>query len=612
MIIKIFNFFKKNIKKSQLILFGLGLVLTLTGIISWNNYFSKFYIFNKQEKYLLETVKDYYQFHSIYLPKENSIKTLTLEKLYEMKQIDTINEPKSHKLCDTSSWVKVYNDGNKYHYYVYLKCGKYESSTDHEGPIITLNGNDTIYVSLNKEYEELGVEKVVDNIDGDIDKTKVIIDNSKVNTKKVGEYNVSYTVRDTLNNETVMIRKVIVVKNLTDIVKDSTNETNYYQGMVTNNYLLFSGMLYRIINVNDDGTVKIISNENLNNLRYDSATYENSNVDLYLSEEYLNILHDQSYLVDTEYCSGTVENYNNIDSSCSNKITRKVALLSYYDLKKSSLDNKSYLCNNVSYLILNRNATGFMQTNNTSDNCISTGDTNILPAIRPVITLKANLIIISGNGTYNNPYKLNDYNFGKQQDKINTRLIGEYVNYSGNVFRIIKQDENTRLIMIGGLEKKLSGTNNTEMLTVTVPKVDNYTFNIKDTDNPGYIINNNYIDYINDSYIINTTYDIPTNEKTKNYKDYTLKQINAKMVLPKTYDLFSSVQTINHGYMYLYLDKSLNNNQVFNININNGLVFEDESNSYGEYSVKPVITVKGDLTIKSGKGTIYSPYYINK
>lgn len=605
---KIFDFFKKNLKKHHLILLGIGLIFVLVGVVSWNVYFSKYYIFEQQEKYFLETVKDYYEFHSVYLPKEDDIKTLTLENLYEMGQIEAINYPKSNKLCNTDSWVKVYNDGKDYHYYVYLKCGKYESKVDHEGPVITLKGDDTIYVSLNKEYKELGIEKVVDDVDGNIDVSKVVINNSKVNTKKVGKYNVTYTVRDTLNNETKVTRKVVVARNLTDEVKDNTNESNYYQGNVDNNYILFSGMLYRIINVNSDGTVRLISNENLNNLRMDIDTYENSNIDLYLTNEYLNIIHDPSYLVDSEFCIGNIESREQVNAVCDQKITRKVGILSYQDFLDTLVNGSGYLCTPYNYALANK-ISGSILTAGGDNNCTAIIENSTLPSIRPVITLKSNLIILSGDGTREKPYKLDDYDYGNQQDKINTRVVGEYVNYSGMSFRIMGIDKNKDVKLIATDAMKVSNTN--QFLLLSVPEIDSYRFNTKNEDNTGYIINNQFIDYINDSYLVKTKYKIPLNVSSKKYSDYENSGSGeAKLILPTTYDLFAGVQTNNSSGMYLYLDASNQSRNVFYVNAVNGRVFEDTANIFGEYAVKIITTVQGDLLIRSGKGTLESPYYI--
>lgn len=609
---KIFNYFKNNIQKKHLVIFGIGLFFLVFGFVSWNVYFSKFYIFQKTENYFLSSAKDYYEYHSIYLPKEGSIKTITLEEMYERGLIDTLYQPKSRKLCDTDSWVKVYNNGKNYEYYTYLNCGKYKSEVDHEGPVITLKGDSTVYVTLNKEYEELGVEKVVDNVDGNMDIKEVTIDNSKVNTKKVGKYNVTYTIRDTLNNETVVTRKVIVARNLTDTVKDSTSENGYYQGNVQNNYVLFSGVLYRIINVNEDGTITLISHENLNNLRANYENYENSNIDQYLNNEYLNIIHDPGYLVDTEFCVGNIDNLGDVSKYCDSKLKRKVALLDISKFQNTFLNGNSFLCTSLTYSLSSKVGKEVLNVSLLGDNCLVNQSVEYLPSIKPVITLKSNLIILSGDGTYNSPYKLNDYSYGKQQDKLNTRLVGEYVNYSGSIYRImnIDNDNNVALISIDGMTKTVSGLSGSTYLLSSVSNDKKFVFNITDKDNPGYILNNDYSDYINDSYILKHEYQIPTNTSDKMYNKYTTKKVSAKLSLPKTYDLFSGKQSTSNGQLFLYIDESQSDNKVFFMNIRNAQVYEDVKNIYGEYGLKIVITIKGDLLIKSGNGTINNPYYV--
>lgn len=605
---KIIKFLKKNVKKKHLILLGVGLVFILVGYLSWDLYFSKHYIFREQEENFLERVKNYYNYHSVYLPKEGKIKVMTLEDMYEKGQMDALNVPKSDKLCDTDSWVKVYNDGKEYHYYTYLHCGKYESKVDHEGPEIILKGDNPLYINLNDDYSELGIVKVVDNKDGKIDISKVEIDNSKVNTKKVGKYTVTYTVRDKLNNETKVTRKVVVARNLTNTVRNSTGESNYYQGDVNNNYILFSGMMYRIINANSDGTVTLISNQNLNNLRADYENYENSNVDKYLNNEYLDIIHDKSYLVDTEFCVGGIESRDKTDTVCSQKVTRKVGVLSYQDFLNTLVNGSSYLCTQYNYLLANKVSDSIL-TAGGDNNCTSVIENISLPSIRPVITLKSDLLILSGDGTREKPYKLNDYSYGKQQDKINTRLVGEYVNYSGMVFRIvdIDKDKNVKLIAVDAM--KINNKN--KFLLLKVPDTDSYVFNTKDSNNPGYIINNDFIDYINDTDLLKTKYQVPLNVTSLKYSEYKNSGSGeAKLVLPTTYGLFSGVQTSDSAGFYLYLDKSNNDKNVFYVNCINGRVFEDKANIFGEYAVKIVTTVKGDLLIRSGKGTLESPYYI--
>ena len=257
------SFWKKNKKIILLIL--VGILLILSGTLSWNFYFSKFKIFKDNEKLFLETVERYYSMNPNYLPEKNGTREMTLQKLYEGHHISDLYVPKTKKLCDSNSWVRVYQDENgKFSYTTYLKCGKFESNVDHTGPEITLNGENEITLALGSTYQEPGVSKVYDKVDGNLNPSDVIIDSSSLNTNKVGNYKITYTIRDKSYNKTVVTRTVIVAKNLTDVVKDATDETNYYKGNdVKNNYLLFSGMLFRIVKANDDGSIMIISEESI-------------------------------------------------------------------------------------------------------------------------------------------------------------------------------------------------------------------------------------------------------------------------------------------------------------------------------------------------------------
>ena len=172
------RYFTKNkyIKKVG-ILIVLSLAIFLLTYVLWELLFSKYYIFKQQENMFLDAVKKYYSYKENLLPETGEIREIKLEKLFLENRIEALNVPKTNTLCDTDSWVRVYhNENGEYVYYTYLKCGKYESSIDHIGPVITLNGESEIIINHGQPYKELGVKSVSDNIDGQIDLSKVEID----------------------------------------------------------------------------------------------------------------------------------------------------------------------------------------------------------------------------------------------------------------------------------------------------------------------------------------------------------------------------------------------------------------------------------------------------
>ena len=219
---------KKEIKR-LLIIAGVGLILILIGILSWQFYFSKIYMFHEQEQIFLEEVKKYYEINPRKLPKELETREITLQDLYDDGKLEALYVPKTDKMCDTNSWVRVYhNENGEYEYYVYLKCGKYESKVDNEGPEIELEGEDSIIVNVGEEFTDPGVKRVHDKVDGEIDISQVEIDLSKLDTSKVGSYKITYRVSDKLKNETTVTRTVNVVAKLYSVARNNTDASTLY------------------------------------------------------------------------------------------------------------------------------------------------------------------------------------------------------------------------------------------------------------------------------------------------------------------------------------------------------------------------------------------------
>lgn len=602
----------KNKKYLKLIIIaGSGVFFILVGLLLWNLIFSKYKIFNDQEKLFLNAVERFYSLNGQYLPKKGETREMTLQYLYDGDHIDDLYIPKTNKLCDSNSWVRVYQDSDgKLHYNTYLKCGKYESKVDHDGPVITLNGNKQYVISVGSTYTELGVKSVEDDKDGKISNEKVVIDNSKVNTSKIGVYPVTYTVYDKNYNKTVVTRNVVVANNLTEVVRKNTDESNYYKGNSVNNYLLFSGMLFRIVNVNEDGSVKIISENSITNLRMDHSNYENSNVDTWLNKVFYRALNNSDkYLVDTTYCVNDINSMNDNVAACNTTVVKKVGLLSIVDYNKTILNNDSFL-NNGNYFALGhkiRENYAAVPYDNSNINGLQSG---ILAGIRPVITLKNNLYLVSGDGSSENPYKLDDYSYAKKKTTINNRIVGEYVEYSGLTFRIIGIDENKNVKLIMSKPWNIQPTN--DNLKLSVKNIQSSVFDLNDGNSPGYILNNNYIEYIDSTNIIEMKYDIPTNLANQKYTEYKKSKVSAKVFLPKSYELFSAVgsDSSNKIVSYLFIDRSSSDSLIYMLVGSNGLAYEMSKENFDNFSIKAVITVNGNLKITSGNGTINSPYIL--
>ncbi len=185
--------------------------------------------------------------------------------------------------------------------------------SDDVKPTITLNGDEKITLNIGDNYEEKGAT-ASDNCDGNL--TKSIEIQGSVDTSKVGEYKITYYVKDSNNNEEKKERIVIVKEK--EEVKENNSEEENNDGII---YLTFddgpgsyTDKILDILNQNDvkatffvtlagsDETLKREANEG-HTVALHTATH---NYNIYNSVE--------SYFEDLNRVSKRVKDVVGIDS----------------------------------------------------------------------------------------------------------------------------------------------------------------------------------------------------------------------------------------------------------------------------------------------------------
>ena len=230
-------------------------------------------------------------------------------------------------------------------------------------------------------------------------------------------------------------------------VQNDTASTYYFRGSVTNNYVKFANVMFRIVRINEDGSVRLITDNLLDNkVPYKKTVSDiedagnvllsTSTIKETLDDFYNNTLSDyQKYVVDSNFCSENTyyieeENkklftsYNRIINettaslSCSGTLEQsKVGLLSideaiYAGASKNGTNTSYYLYNpNItstwwtltgSQVLLNNNAVDNFAIGITGEILSETKITSN-QGIRPVISLDKT-VSASGSGTYEDPY----------------------------------------------------------------------------------------------------------------------------------------------------------------------------------------------------------------
>ncbi len=242
--------------------------------------------------------------------------------------------------------------------------------------------------------------------------------------------------------------------------------------------------------------------------------------------------------------------------------------------------------------------------------------------IRPSINLKTNVKIVDGDGTIDNPYRLNgDNDKDLSGTLLSTRYSGEYIRFGtgeNNLYRIVSHENGTGTKIVSAEPLKSGGT------FVKSAFGSNVTFS--STNTIGAFLNNDYLNpgngYLTDEDIAMiedvTTWYLGTVSSGASYKlaKYTNTTDNI---------LTSSVTTVKVGLlrmgelMVAQFDRYSNNTYYWTLTPQNGSTVRrvsSDSNTGSYYStnthgIKPAFNLKQNVIITGGDGTLQNPFTLS-
>lgn len=373
--------------------------------------------------------------------------------------------------------------------------------------------------------------------------------------------------------------------------KTNDNEIYFITGTNPNNYVYYSGKLWRAISYNNnDKTIKLVSDEVVTYISYNVSLsdYVNSNVDVFLTTEFLSTLRSpDQYLLNSNWNYTTVANANK--PADTNITQSKVGLLNLYEFENS----KEFLQTNYNWWLLSKSSPNnlwYVTSTNTSAEISAA----TFLGVRPSIVLKPNITYIYGGmGTKDNPYRLDGDNYANPGTLLNTRYAGEYVTFKEETYRIQKTDAfYTRLV------------SNNVTSTSVFDAVGTSSYNAGTT--IGINLNETWYNSLSNSDKMKlTSADFCTSIVTNTTKYSTtcnLKDtINLNVGLPRLGDLYA-VPNASGSYWTL----SNATDETINVIATNGDI--EQLAITEERGVKPVININSNVKISGGNGTSFSPY----
>lgn len=585
--------------------------LIIVGLFVWYLVISPMMKFHDNEKQMINAAKRYFEINSNELPTGKRIKTLSLSTLYSKAYLENdFYVPYTSNVCDqTDSWVKVRkNNSGDYEYLVYLDCGVLQSSIDHTGPEIKLNGSKEVTIGLGSKYKEEGVKSVVDNTDGKLDVKDVVI-KGNVDTSKVGTYEVEYVAFDSLKNRTSVTRKVNVINNLNSVVKKALNGAKNFTGNPTNNYVRLSNMLYRVYGLDSNNNIILVAAEDVSNVNY-------TKLNEWLNKYYYNHLNDftKKLIVKNKYCNMKITDTTTDTTECSG-YTDKVNIFvpSVVEVNKAAAGNENFMKTYTMSWVGNSGDDGkayitrsFFSAENEGKSFIAY-DTTYNFGVRPMFTIKGNISAVSGDGSITDPYTFGDSTPIKGGEELNNASTGEYVNISGDLYRVIDVENGyTKVIAEDSITRSSE-------LVLAVPTIaaTELTYNPKVKGSVAYIINNESGQYIDTSYFVNHNVKVPVYKKDIIYgEEVKTEKYKAKVFAPNMYEMFSAQVNayghVSHGYWYLNTSKtSFYISAITDI----GVPLNKETR-YLSFGIRPCAYIKDNVIVTSGLGTRNNPYII--
>ncbi|MEG0825898.1 MAG: hypothetical protein RR404_00340 [Bacilli bacterium] len=377
------------------------------------------------------------------------------------------------------------------------------------------------------------------------------------------------------NKEVELIRNAIL-KNQTIVYENDglyrVSGLYIYKGKNVNNYIRYSNMLWRIIKFNNDGSLDIVLDDNINMLKWNQEikNFNESDIYKYLNNYFYKQL-SLKQLSTTVICNDIIEDLNKI--TCNNIISNSYVRLLNVSEYLNSKTTESYIETGKNIWLGNRSKEFVWNINNAN---LSSSKPDNMYYIKPVVTIKNSTVLLSGKGTKIDPYII---------DNRETLEVGTYVKLDNDIWVIYDKFND---------QYKLS-------LTKFISKTEKYSLNSLNYD---ILKEDTLAQYLNNEYYNSLSYKNKLIEADwysgnyNHYEDVFKNVVKAKVGILNVCDLkFSNLENYylmtpsNKDKMYLY----------------SSTIVDSKPNLLRQ--IIPTISIN-NLNIIEGDGTVSSPYIL--
>ena len=413
-------------------------------------------------------------------------------------------------------------------------------------------------------------------------------------------------------------------------IDTSDSEQTFITGTDPNNYIWYSGKLWRAVSIDpSDNSVKLVTQWNISTFLYnadDNTAFQGSYMEQWLNDTsvdgFLGNLREPDKFIKTDSVWNATMTTEDTKPTKTTMVTDVVGLLNIYEYTmsyKNASKSTGYLNNGLYWWTLTPYSTSYVREVGSDGNNGGYSSPEYSMGSRPSINLKSAVKIIDGDGTADNPYRLQGDNDSPTGTLLSTRYSGEYISFGtgeNNLYRIVSHENGTGTkitsaipLKDSGNYKKMSfGSNETFSKDNTIG-----TFLNGDYLTSGTYLTSDQVNMIED----NTTWYLGTVGSGTNYR-------LAKYQDATSSNLTTSTTTAKVGLLRLgelmtgQFDKLGNNTGYWTLTpiANLYVRYVGWQGSYSDYGrmssfgSRPAMNLKSNVVITGGNGTKNSPFKI--
>ena len=447
--------------------------------------------------------------------------------------------------------------------------------------------------------------------------------------------------------EVFQVQEPILSNEILTSINDSSNQVSVVEDGITYisgskddidfNYVWYSGKLWRITAIYPDGTMKMITDDAITTIEYGSNVNfytdpsNSSYIYQWLNEDFLDTLYNYENIIVTDASwNATQTDSESTKPTETTMVTAPVGLLNSYEYYKSyenTSNSNGYLNIGYNWWLLNPSSSSNWYVNDYGyvfNNPLVTADT--ANGARPSINLQSGITINSGTGTRDDPYTISGdkETVTANTTLLNTRQSGEYVNFDGELYRIVGIENNTTKL------NKMDYVRDSDNTVIEKNFSSSITFGSGNSDTYwDYYLNNTWYNSINETYknmLVEGTYYLGTVGRGISYKGAICATVSNTVTtadcektsntwtgyvgLPRYGEMFASQQGSGvSSSSYIWLINPSSSSSVWIVSYF-GYAGGDNPSSV-THGARPSINLLSAVKITSGRGLKNDPFEIS-